>query len=68
MRHTEEVASCEIGLIVHPVNSPPVIHVDHLRLSAATNGGLVKPHKHVPLHGVLRLSDPDEQAAVEDSF
>ena len=42
------------GLVVHPVNSPPVIHVDESRLLAATNGGLVKPHKNIHLHGVLR--------------
>lgn len=56
-------ARCEIGLVVHPVNTPPVIHVDDRRLLAATNGGIVKPHKHVHLHGVLRLSDPDEEAS-----
>ena len=49
-----EVAAFLSGLVVHPVNSPPVIHVDETRLLAATNGGLVKPHKNIHLHGVLR--------------
>ena len=40
---------------MHPVNSPPKIHVNEMRLLAATNGGIVKPHKNVHLHGVLRL-------------
>lgn len=61
MAETPEWTWCEIGLVVHPVNSPPVIHVDETRLLAATNGGLVKPHKNIHLHGVLRLSDPDEE-------
>lgn len=47
--------SCNSGLVVHPVNSPPKIHVNEMRLLAATNGGIVKPHKNVHLHGVLRL-------------
>ena len=53
---TEEEARCEIGLIVHPVNSAPVIAVDETRLLSATNGGFVKPHKDIHLHGVIRLS------------
>lgn len=61
MAETPEWTWCEIGLVVHPVNSPPVIHVDETRLLAATNGGLVTPHKNIHLHGVLRLSDPDEE-------
>eukprot|EP00913_Durusdinium_trenchii_P007506 g7055.t1 len=51
MLHTMESARCEIGLVVHPVNSAPVIHFDHSRLWAATNGGIVKPHKNIQLHG-----------------
>jgi len=61
MLETTEFTRCEIGLVVHPVNSPPKIHVNEMRLLAATNGGIVKPHKNVHLHGVLRLSDPDEE-------
>ena len=52
---TEEETRCEIGLIVHPVNSAPEIAVDESRLLSATNGGLVKPHKDIHLHGVIRL-------------
>jgi len=58
---TEEETRCEIGLIVHPVNSAPEIAVDESRLLSATNGGLVKPHKDIHLNGVIRLSDPDEE-------
>ena len=52
---TTEEARCEIGLIVHPVNSAPMIAVDESQLLAATSGGLVKPHKDIRLHGVIRL-------------
>ena len=52
---TEEETRCEIGLIVHPVNSAPEIAVDESRLLSATNGGLVKPHKDIHLNGVIRL-------------
>jgi len=60
-QETHERTKCEIGLIVHPVNTPPVIRVDDKRLLAGTNGGIVKPHKEIPLHGVIQLSDPDEE-------
>merc|ERR1719356_20158 len=51
-----------MGLIVHPVNSPPRISLDHLRLKVATGGSLlVDPYQDLHLAGVLRLSDPDEE-------
>jgi hypothetical protein len=55
---TEEEASCDTGLVIHPVNTAPIIHIDQVRLQAATNG-LVKPYQDILLYGVIQLSDPD---------
>lgn len=59
---TGEETSCDVGLIVHPVNSPPTVQVDKLRLATATGGNnVVAPYTDVHLEGVLRLADPDEE-------
>ncbi|CAE8581374.1 unnamed protein product, partial [Polarella glacialis] len=54
---TSEEEICDIGVVVHPVNTAPIIHVDEL----ATGGLAVLPHKDVHLDGVILLSDPDEE-------
>jgi len=59
--YTDEEERCEIGLVVHPVNSAPVIHVNQARLMASTGGGVVTPHKDINMAGVIQLSDPDEE-------
>ncbi|CAK9082964.1 unnamed protein product [Durusdinium trenchii] len=46
MLHTMESARCEIGLVVHPVNSAPVIHFDHSRLWADFSGGWFVEQMH----------------------
>eukprot|EP00927_Polykrikos_kofoidii_P076636 TRINITY_DN73700_c0_g1_i1.p1 TRINITY_DN73700_c0_g1~~TRINITY_DN73700_c0_g1_i1.p1 ORF type:complete len:1021 (+),score=129.48 TRINITY_DN73700_c0_g1_i1:191-3064(+) len=58
---TGQEASCDIGLIVHPKNSPPAISVDKLRLSGALDSNALRPHEDVDLSGVIQLSDPDEE-------
>jgi len=65
---TGEEASCSIGLVVHPVNTPPVIDIDKAQflacggVSAGSNGGvLVNADQDVLIAGVIKLSDPDEE-------
>mmetsp|Transcript_76189 Transcript_76189/g.240929 ORF Transcript_76189/g.240929 Transcript_76189/m.240929 type:complete len:247 (-) Transcript_76189:95-835(-) len=59
---TGEVVHCDVGLVVHPMNSAPVITVDLPRLTEATDGGIVHPQQHIHLAGLLALSDPDDEA------
>lgn len=56
-----EQASCDMGIVVHAVNSPPRILVDDSVLSNATDGGTVQPFRDLHLAGVLRILDPDEE-------
>jgi len=69
---TGQEASCDVGLIVHPVNTPPIIYVDNSRLHAIpseraaegdVNGAKVffNADEDILLAGVLKLSDPDEE-------
>eukprot|EP00930_Biecheleria_cincta_P038907 TRINITY_DN26756_c0_g3_i1.p1 TRINITY_DN26756_c0_g3~~TRINITY_DN26756_c0_g3_i1.p1 ORF type:complete len:2437 (+),score=322.57 TRINITY_DN26756_c0_g3_i1:864-7313(+) len=58
---TDEEERCEIALVVHPVNTAPVIHIDQGRLMAVTNKGVVTPHTDTHLAAVIQLSDPDEE-------
>jgi len=65
---TGEEASCDVGLIVHPVNTPPIIYVDKARLLAIPsesprNDGSVafNADEDILLGGVLKLADPDEE-------
>mmetsp|Transcript_54156 Transcript_54156/g.128937 ORF Transcript_54156/g.128937 Transcript_54156/m.128937 type:complete len:994 (-) Transcript_54156:152-3133(-) len=54
--NSSRVVECDVGLVVHPVNTPPVITVD--------TGAISLPlplSADVSLHGLLRLSDPDEE-------
>jgi hypothetical protein len=63
---TGEQVNCNIGISVHPVNSPPSISVDQHRLLAATGGvGTVYPYVDVPLAGVIQLYDPDLEEYTE---
>lgn len=54
---TSLAASCSVGLIVHPVNTPPVVTVNSTALS------LVRPvpDQDVLLGAIYQFSDPDEQ-------
>jgi len=65
---TGEEASCDVGLVVHPVNTPPIIYVDKARLLAIptdskyTDGTLAfNADEDILLRGVLKLADPDEE-------
>jgi len=63
-----EEASCDVGLVVHPVNTAPKIEVDQARMralkpmGAMTNSTFaVNADEDVLFAGVLKLSDPDEE-------
>ncbi|CAK0891307.1 unnamed protein product [Prorocentrum cordatum] len=56
-----ESARCDVGIVVHPVNSPPAIRVDHAQLERALGGPTMSPQRNVSLAGVFLLSDPDEE-------
>eukprot|EP00929_Paragymnodinium_shiwhaense_P076937 TRINITY_DN39600_c0_g5_i1.p1 TRINITY_DN39600_c0_g5~~TRINITY_DN39600_c0_g5_i1.p1 ORF type:complete len:7063 (+),score=1414.31 TRINITY_DN39600_c0_g5_i1:190-21189(+) len=59
---TGEQANCDIGIVVHPVNTAPLVTVSRPHFLAATNNrGVVKPHQDIHLVGVFHLSDPDEE-------
>jgi hypothetical protein len=56
-----ESARCDVGIVVHPVNSPPVIHVDEAQLARALGSPTMSPQRNVSLEGVFLISDPDEE-------
>jgi len=65
---TGEEASCDVGMIVHPVNTAPIIYVDKARLldipseSPRTDGSVTfNADEDILLDGVLKLADPDEE-------
>mmetsp|Transcript_130251 Transcript_130251/g.337828 ORF Transcript_130251/g.337828 Transcript_130251/m.337828 type:complete len:189 (-) Transcript_130251:7-573(-) len=59
---TGEEVSCDVGIVVHPVNSPPSIVVDEAQLIEATGGRrVVRSHEDIFLAGVYLLADPDEE-------
>jgi len=59
---TGEESNCDVGLVVHPMNSPPQIGIDEERLLAIMGpAGAMVPDYDVLLAGVLALSDPDEE-------
>merc|ERR1719191_2464685 len=51
-------ASCSVGLIVHPVNTPPIITANQTALSLVRPA----PDNDVLLGAIYQFSDPDEQA------
>jgi hypothetical protein len=66
--NTGEEASCNVGLVVHPVNTAPKIHVDTARLRALPHnqpaiygGWAVNADEDVLFGGILKFSDPDEE-------
>jgi hypothetical protein len=57
MVNTLLAASCSVGLIVHPVNTPPAITINNTALSLVQPA----PDQDVLLGAIYQFSDPDEQ-------
>jgi len=54
-------ASCAVGIVVKPVNSPPQVAIDNERVRALVGVKGIQPNQDVLLDGVFHLMDPDLQ-------